>query len=59
MSEYVYGQASKTNSVTSYPARRTCSESSCSTTLSIYNPSAYCWLHERFAPRPRLSPKRG
>lgn len=58
MAEYIYGQGSKSTRVTSYPSSRTCSEASCSTTLSIYNASAYCSLHGSLAPRTRAVFKR-
>lgn len=35
--------------VTVYGCGRVCAEPECETVLSAYNPSAYCWLHERRA----------
>ncbi len=58
MAEFIYGQSSKSARLATHPSSRTCSEGGCSTTLSIYNPSAYCWLHEPLTPRSRFSPKR-
>lgn len=58
MAQHIYGQPSKGTRVARYPSRRTCSEAGCSTTLSIYNPSEFCSLHESLVRRPRLSPKR-
>ncbi len=30
----------------SHPAGRVCAAAGCQTRLSIYNPSAWCWLHK-------------
>jgi hypothetical protein len=38
--------ARKSHIVSSYPAKRVCASLACSTRLSIYNASDYCFLHE-------------
>jgi hypothetical protein len=44
--------------VARHPEKRSCLAEGCSTRLSIYNPSQFCWLHETVAPKRFLSPKR-
>ena len=33
-----------------YAPKRTCGSDGCTTVLSVYNPSAFCWQHEEAHP---------
>jgi hypothetical protein len=57
-SEYTYGQPLKAGATPTYPRKRYCQAPGCSTRLSIYNSSLFCWLHDSGGPRPRHSPTR-
>ena len=41
--------ASAGGPVRAYERGRTCGHGACDTILSIYNPSRYCWAHEKLA----------
>ena len=58
MSAYVYGSPQRGRTVATNPEKRTCLAPGCTTTLSIYNASQFCWVHESAIPRRGLSPKR-
>ncbi|HEX9122412.1 MAG TPA: hypothetical protein VF984_03505 [Actinomycetota bacterium] len=58
MSQYTYGQPLKGGTIATYSRKRFCAAPGCSTRLSIYNSSQFCWLHDSHGPRPRLSPTR-
>jgi hypothetical protein len=57
MASYIYGSPQKKR-IQTQPEKRSCSEHGCTTRLSIYNPSPFCWLHESAAPKRGLSPTR-
>jgi hypothetical protein len=40
--------------VSSFGENRTCSASACDTTLSRYNPDAYCFVHRDQVPQQRV-----
>jgi hypothetical protein len=58
MTTYTYGPPQRGKTLATHPEKRSCSTPGCSTRLSIYNPSQFCWLHESVAPKRYLSPKR-
>jgi len=58
VSIYTYGSPQRGKTVATNPEKRTCLRPGCSTRLSIYNASQFCYVHESVAPKPYLSPKR-
>jgi hypothetical protein len=58
MSTYTYGQPLKRTTVATYPEKRACSAPGCTTRLSIYNASRFCWLHDPIRPKRGVSPTR-
>jgi hypothetical protein len=42
----------RTAGVSRYWSGRICAMGGCTTTLSIYNPDPYCWIHQQPLPAP-------
>jgi hypothetical protein len=58
MSTFTYRSLQTGKRIAVHPEKRSCLAQGCTTRLSIYNASQFCWLHEPVAPKRFLSPKR-